>query len=167
MRSTSSVVLPVPAPASRTRLVAWSGRARRARLVVDRAEAHPHVPQAQVALQPRVAQLVAAGGARSGPWVRTPPVKSQKSQALGSCRKSPARDEASTRSRSSARKALPRHALGIEGHLPAAVDVVEEGLDHRLAREELRRGQDVEGDLELPAAAEEAAVVLRGARPVL
>ena len=53
--------------------------------------------------------------------------------------------------------------VGAEGHLAAAVHVVEEGVDHALAGEELRRGEHVERDLQLLAAAEDAAVVLRGA----
>ena len=54
MRSTSSVVLPVPAPASSTRLVAWSRRARSRAVLVGRAEpAHPTSLQPQVRLQRR------------------------------------------------------------------------------------------------------------------
>src|SRR5207244_2592203 len=55
------------------------------------------------------------------------------------------------------------HPLGVEAHLPAAVDEVEERLHDGLAGEDPRRREDVERDLELPAAAEEPAVVARGA----
>ena len=57
MRSTRSVVLPVPAPASSTRLVAWSRRARsRASSSTGRKRSRD-VPQPQVLLQRPVADL--------------------------------------------------------------------------------------------------------------
>ena len=89
-------------------------------------------------------------------------VKSQKSQAVGSWTKTPRATRSTSRARRSRNSGLAGE-LGPEGHLPPAVHVVEEGVDHALAGEELRRGQHVERDLELLAAAEDAAVVPRGA----
>src|SRR6185503_10560847 len=57
----------------------------------------------------------------------------------------------------------PVDPVGVEADLAPAVDEVEERLHHRLAREDLGRGEDVERDLQLPAAPEEPALVPGGA----
>ena len=74
MRSTSSVVLPVPAPASSTRLVAWSRRARsRASSSAGRKALIRCPSGAGSACSAAVAQLVALAALQQRPWARTPP----------------------------------------------------------------------------------------------
>ena len=88
-------------------------------------------------------------------------LKSQKSQDVGSCAKIPLPHDAQ-HLLEELPEVVARDACEVEGDLPAAVHVVEEGLGDALAGEEALRGQDVEGDLELLSSTEDAAVVARG-----
>ena len=133
MRSTSSVVLPVPAPASSTRLVAWSRRARsRASSSTGRKRAHETSLSRRNSCSEPVADLdrLAALQQRLRPADRGEVAEVAGGRLL---HEDPARHEVHEPAEEVAELRALRE-LGAEGHLPPAVHVVEEGVHHRARR---------------------------------